>query len=191
MYNLSIKNMVCGRCIKVVKDELLNLGLKVIDVNLGYAQLDKKPGKPMHDKIANVLSANGFELLDEKGAKIIEQIKNLIVESIHHSASQPKTNYSDFIADHLHHDYSYVSNLFSQVEGLTIEQYIINQKIEKVKELLVYDELSLSQIAIQLGYSSTAHLSSQFKKLTGLTPSAFKQNGIQNRRSLDDIGKPE
>ena len=122
---------------------------------------------------------------------MIEKIKNIIIKQIHHSDQERQYNFSDVLSETLHKDYSYLSSLFSEVEGITIEQYIINQRIEKVKELLMYDELSLTQIAFQLGYSSTAHLSTQFKKLTGLTPSKFKQLSVQSRKSLDDVGKPK
>ncbi|MDB5253440.1 MAG: helix-turn-helix transcriptional regulator, partial [Flaviaesturariibacter sp.] len=117
--------------------------------------------------------------------------KTFVIDSIHYRDEQPRKNYSELIARHLHHDYSHLSNLFSEVEGITIEQYIINQKIEKVKELLLYDELSLSQIAVQVGYSSTAHVSAQFKKLTGLTATEFKKRGVESRKSLDKVGKPK
>ena len=137
--------------------------------------------------LSNNLHQLGFELLDDKRKKLIEQIKTLIIQSIHYNKEQPAKNYSAFIAENLHHDYSYLSKLFSETEGLTIEQFIINHKIEKVKELLVYDEKNLSEIAFETGYSSVAHLSAQFKKVTGLTPTVFKQSGIQHRKTLDKL----
>jgi AraC-like DNA-binding protein len=127
-------------------------------------------------------------LIDDKRSKLIEQIKSFIIDTVHYQHEQPQKNFSELLSQHLHHDYSYLSNLFSEVEGITIEHFIISQKIEKVKELLLYDEQTLSQIAFELGYSSTAHLSSQFKKMTGLTPSQFKHIGAQSRKSLDDVG---
>jgi len=176
----------------VVKAELQKLDLHPVNISLGEVVLEEKElGKERRSKLSDALQAVGFELIDDRRSKLIEQIKTFIIDSIHYRDEQPKKNYSELLSQHLHHDYSHLSNLFSQVEGITIEQYIINQKIEKVKELLVYNELSLSQIAVQLGYSSTAHLSAQFKKLTGLTPSQFKQIGMQGRKSLDDVGKPE
>jgi AraC family transcriptional regulator len=186
--HLYIKNMVCQRCKMVVKAELEKLGLHPIVVELGEVVIEEKQlTKAQQDQLPGALTAIGFELIDDKRSKLIEQIKTFIIDIVHYKEEQPKKNFSELISKHLHHDYSYLSNLFSQVEGITIEQYIITQRIEKVKELLMYGELSLSQIAFQLGYSSTAHLSNQFKKLTGFTPSQFKQMGIQGRRSLDDV----
>lgn len=181
--------MVCHRCKMVVKAELAKLHLHPINVSLGEVVIEEKQlNKEQSGKLSDALKALGFELIDDKRSKQIEQIKTFIIDAIHYKDEQPQKNYSELISKHLHHDYSYLSNLFSEVEGITIEQYIINQKIEKVKELLMYNEQSLSQIAVQLGYSSTAHLSNQFKKLTGLTPSQFKRLGLQSRKSLDDVG---
>ena len=189
---LYIKNMVCHRCKMVVKSELEKLDLHPVNLNLGEVLIDEKElSRDKQHELSTALSQVGFELIDDKRSKLIEQIKTFIIDTIHYKDEQPKKNYSQLLSQHLHHDYSYLSNLFSEVEGITIEQYIINQKIEKVKELLMYDESSLSQIAVQLGYSSTAHLSTQFKKLTGLTPSQFKQIGIRGRRGLDEVGKPK
>jgi len=192
MYSLAIKNMVCGRCIKVVREEFGKLGVKVLDVTLGNAVLDKKPSASQLAKISDALSQNGFELLDEKGAKVIEQIKNIMVNLIHYNEGDKKEseNYSSYISRKLNLDYNYLSNLFSSIEGVTIEKYIILQKTEKVKELLVYDELSLGEIAFNLGYSSVQHLSNQFKNVTGITPSQFKQNHsklLSTRKPLDKI----
>lgn len=173
----------------VVKAELENLGLHPLVIELEEVIIEQQElTKEQQVKLADVLRAVGFQLIDDKRSKLIEQIKTFIIDTIHYKEEQPKKNFSELIAKHLHHDYSYLSNLFSEVEGITIEQYIINQRIEKVKELLMYGELSLSQIAFELGYSSTAHLSNQFKKLTGLTPSKFKQMGRHSRQSLDDVG---
>ncbi len=188
---LYIKNMVCHRCKTAVKAELEKLQLHPVNIVLGEVAIEEKHlSKEQTNQLAAGLKAIGFELMDDRKSKLIEQIKTFIIDSVHYKDEQPAKNYSELISQHLHHDYSYLSNLFSEVEGITIEQYIINQKIEKVKELLMYNELSLSQIALQLGYSSTAHLSTQFKKLTGLTASKFKQMGLQSRKSLDDVGKP-
>ena len=184
--------MVCHRCKIVVGTELEKLHLHPVNIALGEVLIEEKElKKDQQTQLSNALKAVGFELIDDKRSKLIEQVKTFIIDTIHYKDEQPNKNYSELLSQHLHHDYSYVSNLFSEVEGITIEQYIINQKIEKVKELLMYDELSLSQIALQMAYSSTAHLSAQFKKLTGLTPSQFKQIGRQSRKSLDDVGKPE
>lgn len=147
----------------------------------------KQLSKDQESKLSDALKKAGFELIDDKRSKVIEKIKTFIIDIIHYQNELPEKNFSELISKYLNHDYSYLSNLFSESESITIEQYIINQRIEKTKELLIYDELSLSQIAFQLGYSSTAHLSNQFKKLTGLTPSQFKKMGIQSRKSLDDL----
>lgn len=176
----------------VVSSELEKLNLHPVNIALGEVVIEEKELKKEEQvKLSEALKAVGFELIDDRRSKLIEQIKTFVIDTVHYKDEQPKKNYSELLSQHLHHDYSYLSNLFSEVEGITIEQYIINQKIEKVKELLMYDEQSLSQIALQLGYSSTAHLSTQFKKLTGFTPSHFKQMGRQSRKSLDDVGKPK
>jgi AraC-like DNA-binding protein len=184
---LYIKNMVCNRCRMVVKGELEKLGLQPLNVELGEVELGEKPSDEQLTALKNNLAAVGFELIDTKKGRIIEKIKNVVIELIHHSEDQTKLKYSEYISQKLNHDYSYLSKLFSEVEGKTIEQYIIAQKIEKVKELLVYDELSLSEIAWKLGYSSVAHLSAQFKKVTGLTPSFYKGKGLHQRKPLDGV----
>lgn len=186
-----IKNMVCHRCKMAVKTELLKLGLNPMNIALGEVMIQEKAlSKKQLSILAASLKSIGFELMDDKQSKLIEQVKTFVIDAIHYQDELPKKNFSELISKHLHHDYSFISNLFSQVEGFTIEQYIINQRIEKVKELLLYKELSLSQVAFQLGYSSPAHLSAQFKKITGLTPTNFKQKGGQGRKSLDSVGNP-
>lgn len=185
--NLYIKNMVCNRCRMVVRTELEKVGLQPLQVQLGEVELDEKPTAEQMGKLKTALEALGFELIDDKKGRIIEKIKNVVIDLIHHSDEQTKLKYSEYIAGKLHQDYTYLSKLFSEVEGTTIEQYIIAQKIEKVKELLVYDELSLSEIAWRLGYSSVAHLSAQFKKVTGLTPSFYKDRGRHIRKPLDGV----
>ena len=185
---LHIKNMVCNRCIKVVNDELSGLGYTIKGIELGKVSLNEQLTENDLEKITRVLTENGFELIDDRKSKIINRIKTLIIEFIHYDKEKPEhMNLSDFLAKELGHDYSYLSNLFSFVEGLTIEKYLIHQKIEKVKELLVYDELSLNEISYQLGYSSVQHLSNQFKKTTGLTPSHFKKIRISKRNPLDKV----
>lgn len=189
---LYIRNMVCHRCKIVVRTELEKLNLHPVNIALGEVVIEEKElKKEQQSNLSEALKAVGFELIDDRRSKLIEKIKTFVIDTVHYKDEQPKKNYSELLSQHLHHDYSHLSNLFSEVEGITIEQYIINQKIEKVKELLMYDELSLSQIALQLGYSSTAHLSAQFKKLTGFTASKFKEMGRQSRKSLDDVGKPK
>ena len=185
---LHIKNMVCNRCIKVVKEELAGLGYTIKNIELGEVVLKEKLAVNDLEKITQVLSDNGFELIDDRKSQIINRIKTLIIEFIHYDREKPDyMNLSEFLAKELAHDYSYLSNLFSSVEGITIEKYLINQKVEKVKELLVYDELSLNEISYQLGYSSVQHLSTQFKKITGLTPSHFKKIKNKKRNPLDRV----
>lgn len=184
--------MVCQRCKMVVKGELEKHNIHPLNIELGEVTIEETAlTTEQKSTISDSLKAVGFELIDDRKSRLIEQIKNFIIDTIHHKDEPPIKKYSELLSQHLHHDYSHLSNLFSSVEGITIEHYIINQKIEKAKEMLVYDEYSLSQIAFQLGYSSTAHLSTQFKKMTGLTPSQFKQMGRKNRRPLDEVGKPE
>nr|WP_315151343.1 AraC family transcriptional regulator [uncultured Flavobacterium sp.] len=187
MNTLFIKNMVCNRCIMVVQNELDKLGLAVKNIKLGEVTLDKEPTAEEKDKLDKALVLLGFELIDDKKSRIIEKIKNIIIELVHHQNNDAKTNLSDVLSSQLHHDYNYLSNLFSEVEGTTIEKYFIAQKIEKVKELLVYNELSLSEISFRLNYSSVAYLSNQFKKVTGLTPSYFKQIRDDKRKPLDKV----
>ena len=187
MNTLFIKNMVCNRCIMVVQNELDKLGLAVKNIKLGEVTLDKEPTAEEKDKLDKALVLLGFELIDDKKSRIIEKKKNIIIELVHHQNNDAKTNLSDVLSSQLHHDYNYLSNLFSEVEGTTIEKYFIAQKIEKVKELLVYDELSLSEISFRLNYSSVAYLSNQFKKVTGLTPSYFKQIRDDKRKPLDKV----
>ena len=179
--------MVCNRCIMVVQNELDKLGLDVKNIKLGEVTLDKEPTTDEKNKLDKALILLGFELIDDKKSRVIEKIKNVIIDLVHHQDNNTKTNLSDVLSSQLHHDYNYLSNLFSEVEGTTIEKYFIAQKIEKVKELLVYDELSLSEIAFRLNYSSVAYLSNQFKKVTGLTPSYFKRIREDKRKPLDKV----
>ena len=179
--------MVCNRCITAVKTELLAIGLHPLVVEMGVVQLEEdEVDEDTHAGLANRLNCLGFELLDNSRTRLIGQIKSFIIEKIHHSGDlDDKVNWSKLISDQVFHEYNYLSTLFSSVEGITLEQYIIRQKIERVKEFLFYDELSLGEIALKLGYSSTAHLSAQFKKITGQTPSQFK-----NTRAIDMKRKP-
>lgn len=185
---LYIKNMVCNRCIKAVNDELRKLGYTIKSIDLGEVHLKESMADIDIDKIRQILKENGFELIDDLKGQLINRIKTLIIEFIHYDREKPEhMNLSDFLAEELKHEYSYLSKLFSSVEGVTIEKYLILQKIEKVKELLVYNELNLNEISYQLGYSSVQHLSNQFKKVTGLTPSHFKKIGKDRRNPLDKI----
>lgn len=179
--------MVCNRCIMVVQNELNRLNLPATNIKLGEAELEKALSAADKNKLGESLTKLGFELIDDKKGRIIEKIKTIIIQLVHHQDNDTRANLSEILSRELHHDYPYLSNLFSDVEGTTIEKYFIAQKIEKVKELLVYDELSLSEIAFRLNYSSVAHLSSQFKKITGLTPSHFKQIRDDKRKPLDKV----
>ncbi|MDX8554403.1 AraC family transcriptional regulator [Tenacibaculum sp. 1B UA] len=184
---LTIKNMVCNRCILVIQNELDKLGVGVKNIKLGEVTLEKELTTQEREYLDKTLLSLGFEIIDDKKRRIIEKIKNLIINLVHHQDSETKVNLSELLSNELHHDYNYLSNLFSEVEGTTIEKYFIAQKIEKVKELLVYDELSLSEIAFRLHYSSVAYLSNQFKKVTGLTPSHFKKIRKDKRKPLDEV----
>ena len=182
--------MVCPRCLKVVSEELAKLGYQATVEQLGIAKLDHPVEQVDINRISQVLEKNGFELLIEKSAKIIETIKTLIIELIYQDQLESlSVNLSDYLARRLNHDYSYLSSLFSAVESITIEKYFILQKIERVKELLIYDELTLSETAYRLGYSSVQHLSNQFKKVTGMSPTHFKSLRTQTRKTLDKIGQ--
>jgi AraC family transcriptional regulator len=191
MTTLYIKNMVCNRCIMVVDQELQRLGLHPKKVTLGEVVVEEDALSPEQlDKLDVSLSKFGFERIDDRKARLIEAIKSKVIQMIHHSDKvDVRFNWSTVLSEELHYEYNYLSNLFSGVEGITLEQYIIRQKIEKVKELLFYDELNLSQIANRLGYSSVAHLSAQFKKVTGLTPSEMKKSRDldHNRTPLDSM----
>ncbi len=184
---IHIKNMVCDRCLWVVKNELEQLGLHPTAVRLGEVDLPAHLSEAEKNQLNQHLVQFGFELIDDKRSRLIGQIKSVIIELVHQRNNDLKTNLSSYLSEKLHHDYTYLSNLFSEVEGTTIEKYVIAQKIERVKELLVYDELTLSEIAHQLHYSSVAHLSNQFKKVTGLTPSHFKSIGADRRKPLDRV----
>jgi len=179
--------MVCNRCIMVVQNEMDKLNLAVKNIKLGEVVFENELSEEQKTTIDKALSPLGFELIDDKKSRIIEKIKNTIIQLVHHQDSGLKNNLSEVLSQELQHDYNYLSNLFSEIEGTTIEKYFIAQKIERVKELLVYDQLSLSEIAFQLNYSSVAYLSNQFKKVTGLTPSHFKQIKENKRKPLDQL----
>ena len=182
-----IKNMVCDRCKMVVKQELTKLGIKPLRVDLGEVELNTELTETEYQKLSVTLKEYGFEIIEKSNNRIIEKIKNIIIELVHRSDETIKINYSAYLEEKLNKKYNYLSNLFSEIERITIEQFIIFQKIEKAKELLLYDELSLSEIADKLGYSSLAYLSSQFKKVTGSTPTHFKSLKDKKRLSLDNL----
>lgn len=185
---LNIKNMVCDRCIAVVSQQLHHLGFDIEEIALGTATVHPDPLPEQLAEIASSFKVLGFELIDKNKDKLVERIKNIIIEQIHHSRlPELHVNFSQLLSDQLHKDYGYLSRLFSDSEELTIEKFIIQQKVERVKELLQYDELNLNEIAFQMGYSSSAHLSNQFKSITGISPRAFKALGGSERRSIDKI----
>jgi AraC family transcriptional regulator len=180
--------MVCNRCIESVTDKLTKLGYTITKIELGEVVINEELLKTDTEQIRKVLAANGCELLDDKKSWLINRIKTLIIEYVHYDMEKPEyINFSDLLSAELSHDYSYLSHLFSSVEGKTIEKYLVLHKIEKVKELLVYDELTLNEISYQLGYSSVQHLSKQFKAITGLTPSDYKQIKEKKRNPLDTL----
>lgn len=184
---LYIKYMVSIRCKMVVKGELDKLNLKYFIVDLGTVDIIGDLTEEQRDKLQVGLLYSGLELIDDKKAILIEKIKSVIIEMVHYTDEFPKVNYSDYISEKLRIDYTYLSKIFSEVKGITIEHFIIAHKIERVKELLLYDELNLTQISYILNYSSVAHLSRQFKKVTGLTPSYFKQLKDKKRITLENI----
>lgn len=186
---LYIKNMVCDRCKLVIKNSLAESGLNASSVELGLVDLgESTPDSKTIEEFRSKIEKLGFELLDDKTSRIIDKIKTLIIEAVHYSKNPLKIKLSDFLKDNLNYDYNYLSNLFSSVEGTTIENFFILQKIEKVKELLIYDELNLNEIADKLGYSSASHLSNQFKKITGMSTGEFKKiRDVKQRSSLDNL----
>ncbi|MEK6782694.1 MAG: AraC family transcriptional regulator [Bacteroidota bacterium] len=184
---LYIKYMVSHRCKMMVKEELKKLGLKYVVVELGLVEILEEITEKQREQLKTSLQKSGLELLDDKKSILIEKIKNVITEMIHHSDELPVLNYSEFISEKLNYDYTYLSNIFSEVKGITIQQFIIINKIELVKELLLYDELNLTEISYKLHYSSVSHLSNQFKKVTGLSPSFFKQLKQKRMGNLENM----
>ena len=184
---LYIKFMVSLRCKMIVKEELHKLGLKFVALDLGVVEVMENITPEQRTLLKTNLLQSGLELLDNKKSILIEKIKNVITELIHYSDELPRVNYSDYISEKLGYDYTYLSNIFSEVKGSTIQQFIIINKIERVKELLLYNELNLTEIAYKLHYSSVAHLSNQFKKITGLSPSFFKQLKQKRKGNLENL----
>ncbi len=185
---LYIKYMVSNRCKVAVKDELKKLGLHYIMVNLGEVEIMEDLSEEEWERVKTALFSIGFELIDDKRSVLIERIKNTIIEMIYHSNEVIKTKFSNYLSKKLNYNYTYLANLFSEVQGITIEQFIISHKIEKIKELIIYGELNITEIAWKMNYSSVAHLSNQFKKIAGLSPSHFKQLKEKKRRPIDEIG---
>ena len=179
--------MVSNRCKLAVKEELKKLGLHFIIVDLGEVEIMENLSTEQRELVKNALLSEGFELMDDKRAVLIERIKNTIIEMVHHTDGLIKTNFSVYLSEKLSHDYTSLANLFSEVQGTTIEQFIISHKIERIKELIIYGELNITEIAWRMNYSSVAHLSNQFKKMTGLTPSHFKQMKDKRRSPIEEI----
>ena len=184
---LFIKYMVSLRCKMMVKEELRKLGLNYVVVDLGMVEILEDITKEQREQLGKNLLKSGLELLEDKKSILIEKIKNVVTEMIHYSEELPKVNYSQYISEKLDQNYTYLANTFSEVTGITIQQYIIFHKIERVKELILYDELTLSEISYRLHYSSPAHLSNQFKKVTGLTPSFYKKMKQKRNRNLENL----
>lgn len=179
--------MVSLRCKMMVKEELKRLGLQYVIVDLGMVEILEDITEKQREQLRENLLKSGLELMDDKKSILIERIKNVIVEMIHYLDELPKENYSDFISKKLGYDYTYLANTFSEVQGITIQQFIISHKIEKIKEMLLYDELTLTEISYRLHYSSVAHLSNQFKKVTGLSPSFYKQLKQKRNKNLENL----
>jgi len=185
---LHIKNMVCDRCIMVVRQQLEALDFRVDEIALGNVTVHPDPDEKQLSAISSALKVMGFELIDNEKRQIIERIKNIIIQQVHYTElSKNNINFSDLLSAQLFKDYAYLSRLFSEYEDITIEKFIIQQKVEKVKELLAYGQYNLNEIAYQMGYSSSAHLSAQFKSVTGLTPSQYKTSDKNDRKPLDKI----
>ncbi|MDO8927598.1 MAG: AraC family transcriptional regulator [Bacteroidota bacterium] len=185
---LYIKYMVSNRCKVAVKDELKKLGLHYIMVDLGEVEIMENLSDEAREQLKAALFSIGFELIDDKRSVLIERVKNIIIEMIYHSNEEIKIKFSNYLSERLNYNYTYLANLFSEVQGITIEQFIISHKIEKIKELIIYGELNITEIAWKMNYSSVAHLSNQFKKMTGLSPSHFKQLKEKRRSPIDEIG---
>ena len=180
--------MVSNRCKMAVKEELRKLGLHFIVVELGEVEIMEKISAEERDLLKIALLDSGLELMDDRRSVLIERIKNVIVDMVHHSEEEIRVNFSHYLADKLNHDYTYLANLFSEVQGTTIEQFIIAHKIERIKELIIYGEHNITEIAWKMNYSSVAHLSNQFKKMTGLTPTHFKNLKDKRRSPIEEIG---
>jgi AraC-like DNA-binding protein len=180
--------MVSNRCKMAVKDALRKLKLHFVVVDLGEVDIMENINEEQRAQLKVELFNSGLELMDDKRAMLIEKIKNVIIEMVHYSEESIKVNFSDYLSEKLNHDYTYLANLFSEVQGTTIEQFIIVHKIERIKELIIYGELNITEIAWKMNYSSVAHLSNQFKKVTGLSPSHFKQMKNKRRSPIEEIG---
>jgi AraC-like DNA-binding protein len=183
---LFIKHMVSTRCKLAVESALNQTGISVINVSLGEAEISSPPSDEQLNMLKNLLNYCGLELLQDKRSILIEKIKSTIIEMVHHSDENIKVNFSSYLSEKLGHDYCYMSNLFSEMQSTTIEQFIISHKVERIKELIIYNEMNITQIAWKMNYSSVAHLSNQFKKVTGLSPSQFKQSKNKQRNPIEE-----
>lgn len=179
--------MVSARCKLAVKEELKKMGLHFVLVELGEVEIMEDISTEQREELKTALFATGLELMDDKRSILIEKIKNVVIEMVHHSDEIIKTNFSEYLSEKLKYDYTYLANLFSEVQGTTIAQFLISHKVERIKELIIYDELNISEIAWKMNYSSVAHLSNQFKKMTGLSPSHFKQLKDKRRSPIEEI----
>jgi AraC-like DNA-binding protein len=184
---LFIKYMVSNRCKIVVKEILKEMNLHFVLVDLGEVEIMENLTPEQHELLKKELLESGLELIDDKKSILIEKIKTIIIQMVHHSDEDLKINFSEYLSEKLHHNYNYIANLFSEVQGVTIEHFIINHKVEKIKELMIYGELTITEIAYKMNYSSVAHLSTQFKKVTGLSPSHFKQLKDKRRNPIEEI----
>lgn len=180
--------MVSNRCKMAVKEELRKMDLHFVIVDLGEVEIMEELNEAQRQTLQEGLNTSGLILMDNKRAVLIEKIKNVIIEMIHYSDEMIKVNFSDYLSEKLNHDYTYLANLFSEVQGTTIAQFIISHKVERIKELIIYDELNITEIAWKMNYSSVAHLSNQFKKVTGLSPSHFKSLKEKRRSPIDEVG---
>ncbi|WP_291859417.1 AraC family transcriptional regulator [Marinilabilia sp.] len=187
MTNIHIKNMVCPRCIIAVKDLLTEMGFTPLSVELGVAEIEEDLTESKIKELSENLEKLGFERIEDKNKQLVEKIKTQIIEKIHHNKMHQGFNWSKWLSDTVYHDYRFLSQLFSGIEGITIEQYIIKQKIEKVKELIAYNQMNFSEIAYVMGYSSPAHMSNQFRKITGMAPGDFKKLRTQPRNTIDKL----
>ncbi len=183
--------MVSNRCKLTVKEELKKLGLHFVIIQLGEVEVMENLSQEQRTELKTALLESGLDLMDDKRSVLVEKIKTAIIEMVHHSDENLKINFSDYLSKKLNHNYTYLANLFSEIQGITIEHFMIAHKVERIKELIMYDELNITEIAWKLNYSSVAHLSNQFKKVTGLSPSHFKQLKDKRRLPIEEIGNPE
>lgn len=187
MTTIHIKNMVCPRCIMAVRDLLTEMGLTPLSVELGVAKVEEELSENTISELTEKLESVGFERIEDRNKQMVDKVKTMVIEKIHHDKLHQGFNWSRWLSDKIHHDYKFLSHLFSALEGITIEQFIIRQKIEKVKELIAYNQMNFSEIAYAMGYSSPAHMSNQFRKITGMAPGEFKKLRKPTRKGIDNL----